>query len=558
MILRSLGLAFLLLCWLGIYGLCRELAARKQIHSDWRISWLFACAGWGALLAFVVELCSSRKMLNAPTLIAAWMTGSVILCGTAGWLAWRRGALGKGRLISWRERTVLDWGQNWPLDAKLMLVASAVLVLGQGVIALCTPTTNWDSLVYHLPRVMHWIQQQSVEHYPTANTCQLEFAPWPAFVITHLHLLQGNDRLDNLVQWFAMLTCVVVTSFIAQQLVADRHTETTSNQAHLAPASVQRRITALTCLLVTTLPIGLVESITTQTDYVVTCWFACLTCMAIALWNDPANIWYALGAGLALALGVFSKATMVIYAAPIGLAISIGALVRLPNNRLRLRLALVLVIAFLAINTPHLMRNHAVFGSALASKEILFVERNKTISLAGTCSNLIRNLVLESNSGIVPLTIWVNNCLLWLHTLTGKDLNDPDTTFPSGRFFTPRGFFLYDSTAGSFYHLLAICTAGMLALRNRKKNLVLLVYALTIGSGFLLFCMFLRWQQWHSRIHLAWLVLLAPWVSVVLTTKAPRWSCHTAGAVVWVFAIYCIFNNSSRPFLERGWFEQPR
>ncbi len=60
---------------------------------------------------------------------------------------------------------------------------------------------------------------------------------------------------------------------------------------------MQRRVTALTCLLVTTLPIGLVESITTQTDYVVTGWFACLTCLTLALWNDPANFAGAAGAG---------------------------------------------------------------------------------------------------------------------------------------------------------------------------------------------------------------------------------------------------------------------
>ena len=81
---------------------------------------------------------------------------------------------------------------------------SRLQALVLGVIAVITPTTNWDSLTYHLPRVMHWIQQQSVEHYPADNTCQLEFGPWAAFVVTNLHLLEGNDQWDNLVQWFAV------------------------------------------------------------------------------------------------------------------------------------------------------------------------------------------------------------------------------------------------------------------------------------------------------------------------------------------------------------------
>ena len=72
------GLALLSANWFGIYGICCELAARKQIHSDWRVSWLLACVGWGALLTFVIELSSARKMLNAPVLIAAWLAGNTI------------------------------------------------------------------------------------------------------------------------------------------------------------------------------------------------------------------------------------------------------------------------------------------------------------------------------------------------------------------------------------------------------------------------------------------------------------------------------------------------
>src|SRR5438309_1143134 len=219
MIRQISGLLLLFVNWFGCFALCRELAARKQIHSDWRVSWLLACVGWGVLLTAIIELASSLRILTPPTLTAAWLGAGLILWSTAGWLTLRRGPLSKLPWIAWRERVNLDWRQNWPLDARLMAIASAVLVFGLGVIAAATPTTNLDSLTYHLPRVMHWIQQQSVEHFPTGNTRQLEFAPWPAFVITNLHLLIGDDQLDNLVQWFAMLTSVIVTSFVSQQLL---------------------------------------------------------------------------------------------------------------------------------------------------------------------------------------------------------------------------------------------------------------------------------------------------------------------------------------------------
>jgi hypothetical protein len=179
-----IGLWTLLLVWVGCFGLCRELAARKQILSDWRLSWILACAAWGALLALVVEGCSALRQLNTSTAFCIWALLSGSLAGTAAVLAWKRGALSLAAWTLIRDRIKQDWTQHWPLDAKLMLGASVVLILLLGAMAAIFPATNWDSLTYHLPRVMHWLQQQSVEHYPTHNTRQIEFGPWSGSVPT--------------------------------------------------------------------------------------------------------------------------------------------------------------------------------------------------------------------------------------------------------------------------------------------------------------------------------------------------------------------------------------
>jgi len=79
-----------------------------------------------------------------------------------------------------------------------------------------------------------------------------------------------------------------------------------------------------------------------------------------------------------------------------------------------------------------------------------------------------------------------------------------------------------------------------------------------MAAGFILFCALLRWQLWHCRIHLAWFVLLAPWTSTLLTVRAPRWLFQVAAAVVGTFAVYCAFNNISRPVFDRSWLALPR
>jgi hypothetical protein len=63
----------LLLAWLGCFGLCRELAARKKIPADWRISWMLACVAWGTILTFITELASALRALDATAVWVAWV-----------------------------------------------------------------------------------------------------------------------------------------------------------------------------------------------------------------------------------------------------------------------------------------------------------------------------------------------------------------------------------------------------------------------------------------------------------------------------------------------------
>ena len=77
---------------------------------------------------------------------------------------------------------------------------------------------NADSLVYHLARVAHWIQNSSVDHYATHTTAQLELAPLHEFNMLHLHLLADTDRLDGFVQLAAFVVAIVGVSELTRLL----------------------------------------------------------------------------------------------------------------------------------------------------------------------------------------------------------------------------------------------------------------------------------------------------------------------------------------------------
>jgi len=51
---------------------------------------------------------------------------------------------------------------------------------------------NWDSLTYHLPRIMHWVQNKSVAHYATNIDRQIASPPLAEFINLHIYLLMGK------------------------------------------------------------------------------------------------------------------------------------------------------------------------------------------------------------------------------------------------------------------------------------------------------------------------------------------------------------------------------
>jgi len=527
------------LAWLGCYWCCRELAARGRIDPDWRLSWLLACAGWGVALSLIVEGTAAAHLLSAGPVTVGWILIDAGVLGLAFHLRSRRAAVQRLREGPPTSRS--------PWDARLLLAATIAIIAVLGWIAAFTSTTNYDSMTYHMTRVVHWVQQHSVAHYPTVNWRQIEFGPWGEFAILNVYLLEGGDRLANLPQWFAMVTSVIGACLITRQLLPAE-----------AGESVRRRATALTALLVATLPIGITQSVTTQNDYVIAAWVVCAMALSLALYADPRNLWYTVGLGCTLAVGFFTKSTMALFVAPAVGALLLFLLIRLGDMRLRLRLLLILGVCFIAINAPHMARNYALYGSPMGSDAGMKLLRNGDISLSGTASNVIRNLSLYVATGIEPVTRAFDDLARQAHRLTGRDLNDPSLTLNTISFGIHDPFKVGDSFANSAYHPLILAVAMILLLIRRvPRRGALWIYAGLVAASFVLFCALLRWQWWHSRFHLPMFVLFMPFTAIVLATTLPRWLTAAIGLGFVALGTVCIVVDETRP-LTREFLRQPR
>src|SRR5215211_9365546 len=173
--------------------------ANRAATSDLRFGLLVAATAMGAYLVFVTELLSVIGRLTAFSIAVAWMIPAVIGLWLAPHVLRRRVA-----------------GPPWPVWAVLASLARVVvLILTTG---LASAPNNYDSMTYHLPRVMHWLQDESVAHYYTPITRQLYQPPFAEYAIAHVISLTGTDRFAFLVQWLALLGGAVGVSVIARQL----------------------------------------------------------------------------------------------------------------------------------------------------------------------------------------------------------------------------------------------------------------------------------------------------------------------------------------------------
>ncbi len=415
----------------------------------------------------------------------------------------------------------------------------AVVVIA-GVTAIVAPPNTYDSMTYHLPRVMHWIQNQSVGHYPTHIPRQLHFPPGAEFILTHLQLLAGSDRLLNLVQWLGMVGSVVGVSLLAQRLGA------------AGPGQVVASVVAAT------LPMGMLQASSTQNDYVVTFWLVCLAYFVLVAIRRPG--WGgSAGVGAALGLAVLTKATAYLFAAPLLVWLLIGY-----GRAMRWRCSQhVLLIAgvVLALNLGHWLRNTNLYGTPLVWQDGASTSSytNEVIGAGMLLSNVIRNASLHASApgGSEQVRAQIGQQLAqWIdraHALIGIDASDPRTTWQQattseGQQFRVEPFHMHEDIAGNPLHLLlilyalvAICASGVL------RRGPVLVYAGVLVAGFLLFCLVLKWQPWHSRLHLPLFVIWAPAVSIALSPGWSRRIGYGAATALLVAALVVIGYNETRP-----------
>jgi hypothetical protein len=542
-------LPFLLLLPIGTIGLLWLLivAYRDRLglgSLSARGSLVIAFLAFQATVAFISEGSSIGHHFDAVTVTVIWALITLVLL-----------VLALPRLARWHPRRARQQvGERLTTLNVEEWVWLAVVVVSFGILAVIAwlyPPSNADSLVYHLTRVVHWVQDRSVAPFATHYLAQIELSPLHEYNMAHLHLLTGgSDRLDGYVQLAAAATCVVGASEVARLLGGSRRAQF---------------MAAVVCV---SIPSLILEATSTQNNDFAGAIGIALLVLILGWRVERAWAVRATALGLGAGLAVLTKGTLPALIAPALLVVA-ALLVRREvqaggRAAARRRVAAfigVAVVAAALVAGPFLLRNFQQFGGPTGPVSGTTINADGNIS-AGI-GNVIRSTAADfwignGKTGVqTALSKFVlNTTKHWYAALGVKGSNAKYVLGSNTNAFKVQDWTPYarieEYGANPWQVLLILFTILMLvvwvALADRSLRLPL-VLAAGLVLGYVLLTGAARWSAFNVRYQVPLLVAWSPLIALVL---AKLW--RPVGIIVLVGLVVAatpaLLNNLHRSLLH--------
>lgn len=177
---------------------------------------------------------------------------------------------------------------------SILALSITFIIFMHTIIVFGTTPANWDSMTYHLARMGHYIQQESLKPYPSNFFAQIIYPKASVILQSYLYLMSNyNDNLTQLVQWLGYLFCIMAIYGISRQV------------------NLCRFASVVGAGLFGLLPNVLMESTTTQDDLIMASFAACAIFFIFKLRSEPRlNVLFLATASCSLAIATKFSAAM--------------------------------------------------------------------------------------------------------------------------------------------------------------------------------------------------------------------------------------------------------
>lgn len=452
---------------------------------------------WNVWSFGVVELLSCLNLLIRPMVFAGWIVLDcalliLIFHVTKNEVERQLQEL-KGRMQrDIRLLAKLEWYY------VILWITGLVVV----ILAIFTLPYNWDSMTYHLPRIMQWTQNQTVAHYATNDVRQLASPVLAEFVNLQVYLLSG--KRDNLFNMLQAVSYLIDTWFVYEIAVK---------------IGTNKKYAALAAFLFMTMPSAFGEALNTQVDLFATLWFLLFVYYYIDLFEENVilankeTIFKVIVMALCISFGYLTKPSVDVGMACLLVVLLVKCILKRNNWKDMVKLFMTAIPFVIFPLVPELIRNYLTFSalgnSAVGASQLIGTLRPNyvLVSMIKNFAHNLPNIYLYNSKELVERSVAL------LATLFRVDLNDLSIS-EGGLEYAMKEPPVYGhdtATDPLVMGLTIICFALFLFCTKKKKNAGNR-YTLYSMFLFLLFCAIVRWEPYVSRYMLSYLAMLCPMI----------------------------------------------
>lgn len=398
--------------------------------------------------------------------------------------------------------------------------------------SLVYPPNNYDAMTYHMARLPNWLANHSLRHYATNIYRQLYQPPLSSIILLHVNVLSGSDIFSNLLQVFFLYVLLRTLIQIGVLLGV-------------------RQIANIPLILIT-IPAVVLQASSVTNNIIEASFVAIALLYAIKLRNEMGVIGF-LVLGVSAGMSILTKGTAYLFVVPIFIFCGIDTLVSRSFIKKASLLFLSGVLA-LGINVCHYQRNYQLTGSFLgtdpAEKQMY---SNQDMSISRFCSNSIKNI--GNHLGPYPLSIYTESAIYKTHDLLGIPINGNGVNFNNFDYHVTASPNTEDNAPNLIHILLMIFSFAFIIIEIFRRKIRIkdsLVFILGIVVlQFVFFNIFLKWQPWHSRNHIAMFVEFVPILAMIVFDRIQRKGYRQVLLGIMTFyAVLLIVFNRLRPFIS--------
>ncbi|MBN1267929.1 MAG: hypothetical protein JXA25_20725 [Anaerolineales bacterium] len=513
-------LAYLPFVVLLLMATSAVLSLQDEENGGWRAGVLSAIILWFAVIWLSTEVLSAFTILTQFTVLGVWIVSLAAVLYRCWTISARHPQLRlRGYSLSFKKL----------FPAGILIFCIFLISFAVAVIA---PPNNNDSISYHLPRVLHWIQNRSVDFYPTVIARQLFMPPLAEYGLLQMVILGESDASLGLLQWICFAGAVLGVSLSSRWL------------------GVGKRGQWMAALFAATLPMAILQSTSTQNDLVAAFFAIALLERILRVLSqkriEPVSI---LWISLITALGMYTKGTFAAFCIPFLVMLGIFTL-----RREGLRKAFILASSVLLLTTlvsaPLWIRNTMAYGCFLGPEVYLSSQQGLFYKPLVLLSNLIKNFSFHLSTPVGTLNLFFKGVYVRIHELIGINLETTSLHQGNGN-FSFSAFSNHEDLAGNPVHFLFfLVVSTWIILRGWKKlSGIQKTFAAFWALSWLFFSFLFPWQPWGSRLQLSLFILGAPLVAIPFDGPAFKRRDYTAAVGLFLLALPWLLFNKIRPVL---------